>query len=183
MTSHNRTLLTLLATALTCTAAAHADQTDFRAGPLIEAFGPAAKIDSDLTIPGDTIFEVSFDVAKQAEPGALNRNLESAARFLNMHVAAGLRPAQLKLAIVVHGGASKDLLSADAYEKRLDAKSENVALLTSLMEHGVQIILCGQSAVYHGVKKQDLVPGVQMALSAMTAHALLQQSGYTLNPF
>jgi len=27
------------------------------------------------------------------------------------------------------------------------------------------------------------LPGVTMALSAMTAHALLQQDGYTLNPF
>jgi len=29
----------------------------------------------------------------------------------------------------------------------------------------------------------DLLPNVEMALSAMTAHALLQQDGYTLNPF
>jgi len=28
-----------------------------------------------------------------------------------------------------------------------------------------------------------LLPGVEMALSAMTAHAILQQEGYTLNPF
>tara|TARA_Y100000588_G_scaffold170524_1_gene184375 strand:+ start:507 stop:614 length:108 start_codon:yes stop_codon:yes gene_type:complete len=33
------------------------------------------------------------------------------------------------------------------------------------------------------VKQQQLIPGVQMALSAMTAHAQLQQQGYTLNPF
>jgi hypothetical protein len=28
-----------------------------------------------------------------------------------------------------------------------------------------------------------ILPGVEMALSAMTAHALLLQQGYTLNPF
>jgi len=28
-----------------------------------------------------------------------------------------------------------------------------------------------------------LAPGVEMTLSAMTAHALLQQDGYTMNPF
>jgi hypothetical protein len=33
------------------------------------------------------------------------------------------------------------------------------------------------------VKTEDLLPGVEMALSAMTAHALLQQQGYTFNPF
>ena len=43
--------------------------------------------------------------------------------------------------------------------------------------------MCGQSAAGQGVKKTDLLPGVELALSAMTAHALLQQQGYTLNPF
>jgi intracellular sulfur oxidation DsrE/DsrF family protein len=47
----------------------------------------------------------------------------------------------------------------------------------------VKIIVCGQTAAYYGVKTDELLPGVQMALSAMTAHALLQQQGYTLNPF
>jgi hypothetical protein len=33
------------------------------------------------------------------------------------------------------------------------------------------------------VAAEQLIPGVKMALSAMTAHAQLQQQGYTLNPF
>jgi len=33
------------------------------------------------------------------------------------------------------------------------------------------------------VGKDDLLPGVERVLSAMTLHALLQQQGYTLNPF
>ena len=45
------------------------------------------------------------------------------------------------------------------------------------------IILGGQSAAYYEIGVEDLLPGVDMALSAMTAHALLQQDGFTLNPF
>ena len=33
------------------------------------------------------------------------------------------------------------------------------------------------------VGHEDMLPGVEMALSAMTAHAVLQQAGYRLNPF
>lgn len=47
----------------------------------------------------------------------------------------------------------------------------------------MRVILCGQSAAASGIERVDLLPGVEMALSAMTAHALLQQDGYTLNPF
>ena len=39
------------------------------------------------------------------------------------------------------------------------------------------------SAAAYGVAKGDLIPGVELALSAMTAHAQLQQAGYTVNPF
>jgi hypothetical protein len=34
-----------------------------------------------------------------------------------------------------------------------------------------------------GVKKADLLPGVEMAMSASSAHAILQAQGYTANPF
>jgi hypothetical protein len=34
-----------------------------------------------------------------------------------------------------------------------------------------------------GVGTSDLIEGVEMALSAMTAHAVLQRQGYALNPF
>jgi len=52
-----------------------------------------------------------------------------------------------------------------------------------LTDKGVRVILCGQTAAYYDISNDDLLPGVEMALSAMTAHALLQQEGYTLNPF
>ena len=43
--------------------------------------------------------------------------------------------------------------------------------------------ICGQSASVYGVKAEHLIEGVELELSAMTAHALLQQRGYTVNPF
>ncbi len=52
-----------------------------------------------------------------------------------------------------------------------------------MLEAGVRFIVCGQSAAGQGVANDDLIDGVEVALSAMTAHALLQQQGYTVNPF
>ena len=104
--------------------------------------------------------------------------------FINMHAAAGVPVENIKLALVVHGGASNDLMTDEAYGAKFDgAKSGNRALLRALMDKGVPVILCGQSAAYHKINQEDLLPGVEMVLSAMTAHALLQQDGYTVNPF
>ena len=52
-----------------------------------------------------------------------------------------------------------------------------------MIDQGVRVIVCGQSAAYYDVENDALLPGVEMALSAMTAHAVLQQQGYALNPF
>lgn len=157
----------------------------FHPGSVIKNFGKVASISSDMPIPAGTEFKVSFDIGKQADAGALNRNLASVARFINMHAENGVELSNLKLAVVVHGSATFDLLTQTTYQTKAktDKTNANAPLVQALLDNQVKIILCGQSATYHGVAKKDLLPGVKMALSAMTAHALLQQDGYSLNPF
>ena len=153
---------------------AHADFSAFTTGPVIEEYGPVADIDVTLPVPDNAEFRHSFDLSKRAEDGELNRTLASAARFINMHARAGVDADRIKIAVVVHGPAVHDV-SGDA--------PGSAGLVATLIDHGVRIIVCGQSAAYYNVRTDDLLPGVEMALSAMTAHALLQQQDYTLNPF
>lgn len=168
---------------------AHAGPADFKAGTAIPEFGEIApvNVDSDLRVKKNTKFKIVFDVNKQADAGGLNRGFVTAARFINMHVEAGARPKNIKLAIVLHGKAAKDVTSVKYYgasQEGDDIKpNANAALVQTLIDHGVKFYVCGQTASYYDIKNDDLLPGVQMALSAMTAHALLQQKGYTLNPF
>lgn len=152
---------------------------DFTAGPVFKEFGGVAAVPSAAPIESSARFQVAFDVDTAAEPGKINRQLESAARFINMHVAAGVPKENLKLAIVVHGGAAIDL-TRDA---KFGSANPNAGLIAALHGAGVTIQLCGQTAAYRDISAQDLLPGISMSLSAMTAHAQLQQAGYTLNPF
>ena len=51
-----------------------------------------------------------------------------------------------------------------------------LALLANHVDiHHVDIQLCGQSAARYDISASDLLPGVRLALSAMTAYAQLQQ--------
>jgi intracellular sulfur oxidation DsrE/DsrF family protein len=152
---------------------------DFAAGPVFKEFGSVAAVPSAAPIESSARFQIAFDVSTAAEPGKINRQLESAARFINMHVAAGVPQKNLKLAIVVHGGAAIDL-TRDA---KFGSANPNARLIAALYDAGVTLQLCGQTAAYRDISAEDLLPGVSMALSAMTAHAQLQQAGYTLNPF
>ena len=176
--------LPILISACALASPASAQMENFKTGPVFEDFGPTAQVQTDVPIPAETKFNIAFDVATKAEAGKLNRTFESAARFINMHVAAGVPAEDIKIAIVIHGGASHDLTNSEFYAKRNEgAANGSASAIAELQKHGVEFHLCGQSAAAHGIKNDDLLPGVKMQLSAMTAHALLQQAGYTLNPF
>ena len=153
---------------------AQADMSSFTTGPVIKDYGPVADIDVTLPVPQNAALRHSFDVAERADDGELNRTLVSAARFINMHARAGIHIDHIKVAVVVHGTAVHDVSG------ETPASAE---LIAALIDNGVRIFVCGQSAAYYDVTTDDLLPGVEMALSAMTVHALLQQQGYSLNPF
>ena len=155
-------------------AAQQADLSAFETGPVFEDFGPHAPVPGADVSPLDR-YQIAFDVAAPKGEAARNRGFESAARFINMHVAAGVREDWIDIAVVVHGRAVMDLVAGKG-----DA---NEAMVRAMLARGVRFIVCGQTAAAYGVTDADLIEGVEMDLSAMTAHALLQQAGYTVNPF
>ncbi|QPG06705.1 DsrE family protein [Salinimonas marina] len=159
-----------------------AGESAFKAGPVFEKFGKHAAVPG-VTIAPEQSFKVAFDVADGAQTGALNQHFNKLARFINMHVANGARLENLQLALVVHGSATLDVVNNKYYKKRTGEKNANAELLKALQEKGVRVIVCGQSSAKHGVSKDMLIEGVEMDLSAMTAHARLAQEGYTTNPF
>jgi intracellular sulfur oxidation DsrE/DsrF family protein len=154
-------------------------------GPRVEGYGPVFPVEAGaFNLSQDRHYKVSKDVSASGKaPDELNRGLESAARFLNMQARNGTRPENLEMAVVVHGPATKDMLSDAAYKVRFGVDNPNAELLSGLGKAGVEIYLCGQSAAHSGFTAQELHPSVTMALSAMTAHVQLQSEGYTLIPF
>ena len=149
----------------------------------IKGYGNYYNVPEHDEINDATVFKIAFDVADGAEKGAQNNSINSLARFINMHVAHGVKPENIQLALVVHGSASVDVLANSEYKKRFSAGNKNQALIKQLLANNTKVYVCGQSATHFKVTPERLIDGVKMSLSAMTAHAQLQQQGYTLNPF
>ncbi len=170
-------------TGLVLAVSTHAGEERFSTGPVFEAYGENAPIQSGISNPVEQRFKVAFDVYKVNEGEKVSRSFNSIARFINMHVRAGVPKENIQAAIVVHGKASTQLLTGDSYQARFGSENGTQELLEQLLDAGVTIALCGQSAAYYDVAAEDLLPGVKMSLSAMTEHALLQQQGFSLNPF
>lgn len=185
-TSQNMFLFTLF---MLSTFFTSAEEQAFTAPPAINNFGQHFFVEDGLNLPKESKFKIAFDVAKQGDIDAVNRQFNSLARFINMHVTHGLSADNIQLALVVHGKAGFDLLTDEHYAKYQASEGNTVnanpnsPLLAELLKNNVNIYLCGQSAAHYGIETAHLHSGVTMALSAMTANALLQQEGYTLNPF
>lgn len=160
----------------------NAQMSNFKDGPVITGFGKTAPVPS-YSLPENSEFNITFDVASTGGEGTVNRKFDSLARFINMHAAAGVKKENIHLALVVHGSAIFDLLNNASYQEKYDTTNPNEPLLKALLQNNVRVILCGQSAAAKAVQSSQLVEGVEIQLSAMTAHALLQQEGYTVNPF
>ncbi len=154
-------------------------------GPVIDNYGPAFDTPADAyNLAPDTPYKVRLDVASSGDsPAQRNPMLESAARFLNMHARTGIDPGNLAFALVVHGPATRDLLSDAAYQSRFGQANPNTGLLAALQKAGVGIYLCGQSAAYKQFDWGEFNPAVTIAVSAMTAHLRLESEGYAVIPF
>ncbi|MCJ8190866.1 DsrE family protein [Sphingomicrobium aestuariivivum] len=160
-----------------------AQPADWPTGPVITGHGPHAPVELTSPMPTDVTLAHAFDSAGLTEDHH-NRTLQSAARFINMHAAAGVDPGNIRPAVVIHGAAVFSVVSDARFEaKHAHAANPNRELVEALLAAGTRIIVCGQSAAAQDVATADLLPGVEMALSAMTAHALLQREGYSINPF
>lgn len=155
----------------------------FTTGPVFNEYGENVEIKGGLDKPELKRFKVVFDVYKDNESDNAHRGFNSLARFINMHVRAGVPLSNIDVAMVVHGKASYDLLKTDAFKAQFSKNNPSSDLVSQLLANDVKIFVCGQSSSFLGIQASDFADGVELSLSAMTANALLQQEGYTLNPF
>ena len=150
---------------------------------LIEGYGTFKPVEN-TTFATPKKLKAVFDVYTSSDDSTkLNRGINTVARYLNMHFDAGVKKKNLKAAIVLHGKAGKDILNNKAYNKRLLSNNPNAELLKKLHTAGVQVIVCGQTVEFSEYKRNEILPFVDVSLSAITALVSLQKQGYQLITF
>jgi ubiquinone/menaquinone biosynthesis C-methylase UbiE/intracellular sulfur oxidation DsrE/DsrF family protein len=150
--------------------------------PIIAGYGGAA-VRPNAVDPPRAGAKVVFDVTADAKPDAVNSGLERAARLLNLYGAAGLTKNDVRIAIVVHGDATKSVLSDAAYASRCGVeKNPNLPLIRKLHEAGVELTVCGQALSRKGIADSEVDEGIPIAVSALTVVINKQMDGYALVP-
>jgi intracellular sulfur oxidation DsrE/DsrF family protein len=180
--------LLILGAALLCAAntitAQGAPRGVTQSGPIIQNGGMSALVeDATFAIPAGHVFKVMWEM-NVGDTLVASPQLGIMARFYNLHARHGIPVSRLKAAGVFHGTGWWALLSDSAFAARFGGKTNpSRALVEELIANGAQLVLCGQTAAFRGVKREELLPGVQLAISAMTALNVLGADGYRLNPW
>jgi len=146
----------------------------------IEDFGKVFKIEKpDLVLQKDKLYKVVFDVFTDVKKKSKkNSSIVTVARYIQMHVQQGVPTKNLKVALVLHGAATKNALNDAAYLEKYGKENPNSALLHALKQANVDIFVCGQSLYAKGYKKEHTSKDVLVSLSALTALVHFQTAGY-----
>lgn len=152
-------------------------------GPVITAGGASALVPSPaFAIPEGHVFKVMWEF-NQGNDSTQNAQLGTMARFYNLHVRNGVPQERLFGAGVVHGTAWISLLTDEAHQARYGRPNPSKELVQQLLAAGARLAVCGQTAAFRGLRQEELLPGVQVATSAMTALNVFYAEGYRLQPW
>lgn len=150
--------------------------------PKIKDFGGVVPLReaAHQPVPGTRLV---IDITGGGAAEQLNPAFEKVAKFANIYAGAGREPAEVEIAVVLHGKATLAALSPEAYSSRFETDGNpNLKLLHQLHETGIEIYVCGQSLVKEGSAPENVAVFIQTAVSALTAVANLQADGYVRIP-
>jgi intracellular sulfur oxidation DsrE/DsrF family protein len=126
---------------------------------------------------------VVFDITADAKPTELNKGLERVARLLNLYGSAGLKASDVKIALVMHGDATRSVLANDIYKSKFGTeKNPNLAVIGELRKAGVEVFVCGQALASKGFEESEVSEGVKVASAALTLVINQQADGYSYVP-
>ncbi len=143
--------------------------------PLIEGHGEVFRIEGEQATKGS---KVVVDVTSAAYEDGVNKGFSRVARFVNLLTLGGAD--DFKMAVVLHGGATREALSDEQYREKFGTANPNRELMRRLREVGVEIVVCGQSMTHNGFDVERTAPEVDVALSAATAMINRQMEGFAV---
>lgn len=134
--------------------------------------------DEDATYRFAWALRAAADSAHQITPA-----FRGPARVLNALGEDGVPAEQVHLAIVAQGPAAMAMLDNEAYRRLHGIDNPNLPLLEELRDHGVLLVVCGQTMVGRGMERSDFPDWIKVSRAATVARATLAAQGYVFNPF
>lgn len=125
--------------------------------------------------------KIAFDMSESTPDSArneLNTGILEIMRTINLHVAAGVKKEDIEAVVVFHGPAAASFMNNEMYNKRFKMNNPNLALIKSLNDNGVKMVICGQTLALRDMTLDAFPAGIMKSYSAVTAISDLQQRNF-----
>jgi intracellular sulfur oxidation DsrE/DsrF family protein len=151
--------------------------------PLIAGYGKMSPVENAGEQPDPSLdYKVVMSVTKAGEADAPPPALDKAARLANLLAQSGVPAAHRHIVVVLHGAATAAVLTEAGEKTRGKAANPSAELITKLTAAGVSVHVCGQALAGAKISQSEVLPGIQVDLSALTTLSTLQLKGYALIP-
>jgi intracellular sulfur oxidation DsrE/DsrF family protein len=134
----------------------------------------------DPAITYKLLMEVVVPIKDSAAAKEVHEGLAEVGRVMNLHIASGIPKNKLNVVVVIHGPALFALYNNASYRKMYGVDNPNISLVNELEKNGVRLIACGQAMNFLDIKKEEMIPGVAVSLTAQTVLSHYQLKGYIL---
>jgi ubiquinone/menaquinone biosynthesis C-methylase UbiE/intracellular sulfur oxidation DsrE/DsrF family protein len=151
--------------------------------PIIEGYGGVVAV-ADAVEPPRAGMRLVLDVTSEAKKAEeVNKGLDRAARLLNLYGTAGLKASDIRITVVLHGEATRSVLSDEAWGARLQMKhNPSLPLIRLLQKAGVEVIVCGQALSYKKIERGEVAGEIPVAAAALTVLLNRQADGFAYVP-
>jgi intracellular sulfur oxidation DsrE/DsrF family protein len=154
-----------------------------QAQALIEGYGNSVAVENAGELPDPALdYKVVLSVTERWPEDEPAFGLDTAATLLNLLAQSGVPAEHRHIVLVMHGDATLSVLNEAGLKAHDMTDNPSAALIAKLAKAGVSIRLCGQAMAAAGVTREELLPEIQVDLSAVTTLATLQMRGYALLP-
>jgi intracellular sulfur oxidation DsrE/DsrF family protein len=150
---------------------------------LVAGYGKTVTVENAGERPDPTLdYKVVMSVTKAGEDAAPPPALDKAARLVNLLAQSGVSADHRHIVVVLHGAATSAVLNEAGLKARGKTVNPSAELIAKLTAAGVSVHVCGQALAGAKIAHSEVLPQVQIDVSALTTLSTLQLRGYALLP-
>ena len=146
-----------------------------------QAGAASAALRPMLTVDPTARYKVVYDIHSAEMAAGVSKGLFYARGLIEAYGKQGVKPDQLDIHLVLHGGAAQFLLIDETYQKAVNdpfAVNTSAKITQDLLGLGVQVEICHSVMKSKGWTPEDVLPGVVMVHDGYTRLIKLQNEGY-----
>jgi intracellular sulfur oxidation DsrE/DsrF family protein len=149
--------------------------------PAVPGYGVVTPVEGAGEKPDPAMdYKVVLNATKGGGADSPPPFLDKAAKVANLLAQSGVPAGHRHIVVILQGAATMAVLNDKGLKARSMKGNPSTELIAMLNAAGVSVRVCGQALAGAGIARDEVLPGVQVDLSALTTVAALQLRGYAL---